>query len=63
LFGVVVGVLGGVLFGSLSGMRTVIVPYSVALSFTSSAVIGVFFGYLPAKKAAELDPIEALRHE
>ncbi|MHC1783212.1 MAG: ABC transporter permease [Anaerolineaceae bacterium] len=63
LFGVVLGVLGGVLFGSVSGMRTVIVPYSVVLSFTSSAVIGVFFGYLPAKKAAELDPIQALRHE
>lgn len=67
LFGGLVGVLAGVggaqLFGQLSGMRTVIVPYSIVLSFSSSALIGIFFGFIPAQKAAQLDPIEALRHE
>ena len=63
LIGVLMGVGGSELFGTLSGMRTVIVPYSIVLSFTSAALIGVFFGFIPARKAAQLDPIVALRHE
>ena len=63
LIGVLAGVGGAQLFGQLSDMRTVIVPYSIVLSFTSSALIGIFFGFIPAQKAAQLDPIEALRHE
>jgi putative ABC transport system permease protein len=63
LLGVLVGVAGGILFGAVSGMRTVLAPYSIIISFTSAALIGMFFGYFPAQKAAQLDPIVALRHE
>lgn len=63
LIGIVIGVGGAFLFGSTSDMRTVIVPSSIALAFGSAAAVGIFFGFFPANKAAQLDPIEALRHE
>jgi len=63
LIGVIAGVGGSWLFGELGDMRTVLVPMSIALAFGSSALVGIFFGYYPANKAAQLDPIDALRHE
>jgi len=62
LIGVLIGVGGSYLFGKVGGMPTVIVPYSIILSFASAAFVGVFFGYVPAQTAAKLDPIIALRH-
>ena len=63
LLGVLSGVGGSWLFGRVGDMRTVVVPNSIILAFSSAAAVGVFFGYYPANKAAQLDPIESLRHE
>ena len=59
LFGIVIGIIGAKVMGN----SPVISPLVILGSFTFSMCIGIFFGYYPAKKAAALDPIEALRYE
>lgn len=49
--------------GKLLGMSVLPTPTAVVVAFTVSAAIGIFFGYMPAKKAAQLNPIDALRYD
>ncbi len=67
LIGGVIGVFAGIIttkiISVLSDMLTVISPFSIILSLSFSAMVGVIFGFYPAYKASLLNPIDALRYE
>jgi macrolide transport system ATP-binding/permease protein len=61
--GVLLGILASLLVSSFAGWPTVITPASMILSFSFAFAVGLFFGFYPARKAALLNPIDALRYE
>jgi len=61
--GLAVGALGGFIVAHLSDWPLIIAPGTIATAFLASVGVGVIFGYLPAHRAAALDPIDALRRE
>lgn len=63
LIGVVLGVGSALIVNYVAHFPIFIQPWSVLLSFVVCTATGIFFGWYPAKKAAQLDPIEAIRYE
>ena len=63
LIGVVLGAGGSLGVSRIAGWSTVISPVSILVAFGFAAAVGIFFGYYPARKASQLDPIQALRYE
>jgi putative ABC transport system permease protein len=63
LAGIVLGVVVSQAITKSLGWPVLITATSIAVAFAFSAAVGIFFGWYPARKAANLDPIEALRYE
>ncbi len=63
VLGILVGAAGALLFRAATGFPAEVTPWSVIIAFGFSTLVGIFFGVFPARKAARLDPIEALRYE
>ncbi len=63
LIGILIGAGGARLVSTYLGWSTLVPAQWIVLAFVFSAAIGVFFGFYPARKAAQLDPIDALRYE
>jgi putative ABC transport system permease protein len=63
LIGVVVGIIVSYAIPYFAGWRTLISAEAIVVAFAFAAAVGIFFGFYPARKAAQLNPIEALRYE
>ncbi len=63
LFGIVLGILASFIISKISNSLFVVSPSSILLAFAVSAAIGIIFGWYPAQRASNLQPIEALRYE
>jgi putative ABC transport system permease protein len=61
--GIIAGVIGSAVVSGMLQWPTQIPIEAIAIAVGFSAAVGVFFGYYPAQKASQLDPIETLRYE
>lgn len=62
MIGIVLGVILAQLIHAMADIQTIVSLFSVFVAFGVSATVGIVFGYLPAKRASEQDPVESLRH-
>lgn len=63
IIGIIIGIIATTTVGKLAGLNATPTPMAVIVSFSVSVAIGLFFGYMPARRAASLNPIDALRSE
>jgi putative ABC transport system permease protein len=63
IIGIVLGIVSSIFVANVMSWPSVVSPWSIVAAVAFSAGVGIFFGYYPARKAARLDPIEALRYE
>lgn len=63
LLGIGMGMLGTVILSRVTQWPTLFSPNAILLAFLFSGSVGVFFGFYPARKASQLNPIDALRYE
>ncbi len=63
ILGIILGVLASLIYSKVTSSTFYISPVSIILAFVVSAAIGILFGWYPARRAANLQPIEALRYE
>ena len=62
MIGIVLGVVLARLIHAMADIQTIVSPFSIIIAFGVSATVGIVFGYIPAKRASEQDPVESLRH-
>ncbi len=63
IIGVILGISLSLIISLVTEVQTSLTLYSIFIAFGFSVIVGIGFGYLPAKKAADLKPIESIRHE
>ncbi len=63
LIGIILGLAISKIIMKVTDILTIVSPMSIVVSFGVSVAVGIIFGYMPAKRAAEQDPVESLRHD
>ena len=63
IIGIMIGLLGSIILSHLAGWSTLVTMPAVLISFGFAALVGIFFGFYPARRASRLNPIDALHYE
>jgi len=63
IIGIILGIAFSKIIMKVTDILTIISPLSILVSFGVSVAVGILFGFMPARRAAEQDPVESLRHD